>query len=75
MKSEKTHVPYHHNVDVQLGGVMKDLCEEDGHIHQHEEKLIYSLCKMLYSCVNVTPSLSVLSVNQCHFQNDLDFSI
>lgn len=76
MKAGRPQALYHRNVNVQLGGIIKDRCQEDSHIHHSAEKLINFLCKTLY----ILPSLSVLSVNQEHnpifdCQNDPNFSI
>ncbi len=47
MKAGKTQALYHHSVNVQLGGIMKDQCKEGSHIHS-VEKLIHVLCKTFY---------------------------
>lgn len=38
MKAGKAKALYHHKVNVQLGGIIKDQWEEDSHIHHSSEK-------------------------------------
>lgn len=41
IKAGKTQALYHHNVNIQEGGLIKDQSKKDSHIHHSIEKFIH----------------------------------